>query len=202
MAGGHGGAREGSGRGHLAQKSDNQAVSPINGARARVDQIIADERPLPAEIMVEAARYDLERARRHGERAAKAVEAGQIDEAERLEAGTSKLYGLAAATAAKAAPYFHPKLASVEHTGSGQAPVMQGGVNITVLNLFGSLAESRDKSKAVIEDAKIINPDGTPFQLPGEGAVQLEDIASDVVQRMREGAARLGLQAPEKPEGT
>jgi hypothetical protein len=201
MAGGHGGAREGSGKPHLL-KGGSTAVAPINGARARTDKIIADGEELPAEMLVEAARFELGRARKHAARADELRAAGDIDGADRFEEGTSKLYAIVANHAAKAAPYFHAKLASVEHTGGSTAPLIQGGVNVTVLNLFGALAESKAKAAAVIE-GKIINPDGTPFHLPGAGGTQLEDVAAAVIQRIQDGATRLGLSPPEqKPDGS
>ena len=110
-----GGARKGAGR-----KAGSKDSKPRVTAARKIAAAAADEGITPAEIMLRTARHLWAEA---------TDECGRVTNLERALA--------ASAVAEKAAPYFNPKLASVEHTGKDGGPIQTEAaatIDVTGLN--------------------------------------------------------------------
>lgn len=181
------GARPGTGRKHLLKSGDVEQPDRLAPAlqmasgRLIIEQLIADGQTLPAEIMLKAARYDFRRAERFAEAS---LEEG-IAEEERVarEEKASLLFEIASTRAARASPYFHPKLASIEHL-AGPPSAVHEGLSMAVMALLDQLAEGRRKSAMIIDQP----PAGAGDAIPATGIRTAPEpvVLEDVVDRLQQ----------------
>ena len=108
-----GGARKGAGR-----KPGSKDSKPRETLARKIAAAAAEEGILPAEIMLRTAR--------HLWAAATDPKTGEVID-------TMQALG-AVAVAEKAAPYFNPKLASVEVAGKDGGAILTAAVDVTTLN--------------------------------------------------------------------
>lgn len=191
-----GGARPGAGQQHL---SKDVAAPDRAPGRAIVNQLMSDGGVQPIEMVVKAGRFHYERARNFARSAddARVVEKDE-EKAERFSAKAAEEYDRASAHGAKAAPFFTPKLASIDHTGIPASPTGAGGVNLTIVAMFNDLAGARALAAPILEAAIKQAPKDARVTLEAEplpaSPQTLEEIADVVKGRLQAAAARIAGQ--------
>lgn len=179
-------------------ESDDRAVAiksiPAGVGRHVIDMLASDGLPLPAQIIMRQARFHHDRF----ERVLKKI-TPDMDEEERekLETLAGKIGGFASTEAAKIAAFFHPKLASVEHTGgAGSLGAVTEGVNMVVVGMLDLLAKGAAKARETLEgQATDITPVAAVADTNGGvvKATTLEEISSELASRVLSNAERLQI---------